>query len=159
MNSVEMSDSTLKTPPYAGFDDAFMAVNEDNVRKLVELYESKKEKIKNYIIERSTSKFDLDANFFRKKRVTYTIPHNSICFAIIIFHLRNNLKLSYKNICRILKIREKNSVTFYMRKLNSLKDTNEDDLYYINLKNEIAADIKNFVEQTIKNHNTNGTEA
>jgi hypothetical protein len=162
MDCTKTAGSAVKPSTFKEFSDTCSTLGEDNVMKILAAMKESKaiqdQKVKEFIINKTTSKFDLDSNFFRKKRVTYTITHNSICFAIILFYIRKYLKLSYKNICRDLKIREKNSVTFYLNKLN-FNSKKEDGPYYKNLFEQIDFEIKEFVEKTIKNNNSNGSEA
>jgi hypothetical protein len=152
-----MTDSPIKSSSYKEFLTACLAVGEDNVIRILSLIKESHitqiENIKEHIINHTTSRFELDNNFFRKKRVTYTISHNSICFAVLLFQLRKYFTLSYKDICRELRIREKNSIFFYFKKLNSFDEKDPDDMYYIKLISEIDSEIKSFVERTIKNQN------
>jgi len=127
-----------------------------NILKIAE--ESHVEKIKLYIIDKATSKFELSNNFFRAKRVNYRGIHHNLCFAVIIFQLKKYFTLSYKCICEDLQIKPRNNISFYYGKLNTLNEKNTEDIYYIDLIAEIDKDIKAFVEKTIKNNNNGKDE-
>ncbi len=157
-----MTDSPIKSSSYKAFLASCDVIGEENVLKILSLIKESQikqvEDIKNHIINVTTSRFDVDNNFFRKKRITYTITHNSLCFAVILFQLRKYFTLSYKAICEELHIKPKNTIWFYYKKLNALNEKNDQDKYYINLISEIDSDIKNYIDKVIKNNTHNGKD-
>jgi hypothetical protein len=149
----QVENSKIKISSINEFILACIRLGEEDVIQLLrKAQETQIEQIKVYIIDHVTSKFDLSNNFMRSKRIKYFNRHQNICFATILFQFRKYFSWSYNYICKeILKIREKNDISYYLGILNKLKDT-DDDKYYIKLVSDIDSDIKNFVEKTIKNN-------
>lgn len=153
---VKPADSHLKLSSYTKLETACLAVGEENIVRILSIIESSEisriNDLKESIINITTSKFNLDNNFFRKKSPSKSSISQTLCFAVILFYLAKEFKMSYRDICRDLKIKPKNTISYYQKRLNSLSDDNKRDAHYKKIISEVSAEIKLHIDNTLNNN-------